>query len=197
MTLHISIYQKCITGQLKISLCLVLSKRCHEWWFHKGRHILFPNDSVNQTILDSFVRLQILNALTVIHDDTQRFPRRLRNELTRGPTIVCHLSCPMAISDACPCACDLENFVVVFPLFYCFIFTSLICLFLRATWPIHNSWKSPNSYTQIGQIWLLYPIELRKISSLSVLYDMVEVSVALKGIWLPASSYSTGFSTMV
>jgi hypothetical protein len=42
-----------------------------------------------------------------------------------------------------------------------------------------------------------YPIELHKISSLSVLYDMVEVFVALKGIWLPASPYSTGFSTMV
>ena len=49
-----------------------------------------------------------------------------------------------------------------------------------------------NSYTLIGQIWLLHPIELHKISSLPVLYDMIELSVAFKGVWLPASSYSTG-----
>jgi len=49
-------------------------------------------------------------------------------------------------------------------------------------------------YTLTGQIWLLYPIELHKISSLHVLYDIVEVYVALKGIWLSASSFSTDFS---
>ncbi len=49
-----------------------------------------------------------------------------------------------------------------------------------------------NSYTLIGQIWLLYPIKLHEISSLPVLYDMIKLSVAFKGDWLPASSYSTG-----
>jgi hypothetical protein len=50
--------------------------------------------------------------------------------------------------------------------------------------PVHAF--NPKS-TLTGEIWLLYPIKLLKLK----IYDMVEVSVALKGIWLPESSYST------
>mmetsp|Transcript_29480 Transcript_29480/g.66551 ORF Transcript_29480/g.66551 Transcript_29480/m.66551 type:complete len:277 (-) Transcript_29480:113-943(-) len=57
-------------------------------------HVLFPDDPVYEPVLHRLVGLQVFDPLAVLHDDTERLPGRLRDELARRLPVVRHLPRP-------------------------------------------------------------------------------------------------------